>query len=92
MAQVKCPDQHTFVDYILTKKPPRPYLLQQQWEMACTDRAWSDYVCYDPDQIPRLRLLVIRIDRDEEKIKTLEKAAIEFNNEIEELCEKLRKL
>lgn len=92
MAQVKCPDQHTFVGYLLTKKVPRDYFLQMQWEMACCGRAWSDFVCFDPDQIPRLRLLVIRVMRDDAKIAELEAAAVEFNQEIDALVGQMRNL
>lgn len=92
MAQVKAPDQHTHLGYLRNKAVPRDYLLQMQWEMACTGRAWSDFVSFDPDQIPRLRLLVIRVDRDDETIAKLEAAAILFNAEVESLVDIMRTL
>jgi predicted phage-related endonuclease len=92
MAQVKCPDQHTHLTYWIDHQVPREYVLQQQWEMACTNRQWSDFVCYDPDQIPKLRLLVIRVVRDQAAIDKLEAAAAVFNKEIEQLVTLLRTL
>lgn len=92
MVQVKAPDPHTHVGYCLSKQVPRDYALQIQWEMACTGRQWSDFISYDPDQIPRLRLLTIRIVRDGGLIRTLEQAAVEFDQEVNDLVTKLRTL
>ncbi|MEQ1560384.1 MAG: lambda exonuclease family protein [Methyloglobulus sp.] len=92
MAQVKAPDQHTHLGYLLNKEIPRGYFLQMQWEMACTQRDWSDFVSYDPDQQTRLRLSVVRVMRDEETITLLEHAAMEFNKEIDQLVEQLMAL
>jgi putative phage-type endonuclease len=89
LIEVKCPETHTHVGYWLDRKVPREYAYQCQWQLACTGRRWVDWVSYDPSLPPRLRLLCIRIERDEGMIALLESEAVKFNFEINELAERL---
>jgi putative phage-type endonuclease len=89
LLEIKCPNIETHVGYLITKKIPRAYMLQMTWEMACTGRKWCDFVSYSKEMPIHLRALVIRVNRDEEKISELEQAAIKFNNEVDELVKLL---
>jgi putative phage-type endonuclease len=92
LIEIKCPDLSTHIGYLLDRKVPNGYLLQMMWQMACTGRAYCDFASYCPDLLPRLRLLVIRVDRDDGQIMALENAAIQFNEEIEALVTKLKEI
>lgn len=92
LVEIKCPDLSTHIGYLLDRKIPRNYHLQMMWQMACTGMAWCDWVSYCPELPPKLKMLCIRLHRDEGEIKVLEQAVIQFDKEVEGLCEKLGKI
>ena len=92
LIEIKCPEVHVHMDYMLNKKIPNDYVLQMQSQMSCTGRKWVDFCSYNKDMPPRLRLFVMRVNRDEEKIKMIEKAVVEFDNEISILVKRLTEL
>jgi putative phage-type endonuclease len=88
--EYKCPKIATHLDYIVEEKIDRNYILQMQWQMACSGRKWADFVSYHPDFPIDKQLKIIRVDRDDEKIAELEAAAIEFNAAIDKMQDVLR--
>src|SRR6516164_9700680 len=48
LVELKCPDSHTHLETLLTKRIDGDYIIQMMWQMACTGRHWCDYVSYDP--------------------------------------------
>ena len=91
MVEIKCPNTATHIEYLQAGQPPKKYLLQMQWQMACTGRDWCDFVSYDPRMPEHLRILVVRIERDNELIAELEAAVIEANSEIQQIINELEK-
>jgi putative phage-type endonuclease len=89
LVEIKSPNTSTALDWILSGKPPTKYITQMQWQMACTNRPWCDFVSYDPRLPENLRLLVIRVDRDEERIKELEQEVQSFLSELDDKVNKL---
>jgi putative phage-type endonuclease len=89
LVEIKCPNTSTALDWILSGKPPAKYITQMQWQMACTGRPWCDFVSYDPRLPENLRLLVIRVDRDEERIKEIEQEVQSFLSELDDKVNKL---
>jgi hypothetical protein len=53
------------------------------WQMACTGRQWCDFVSFDPRLPPSMRLFVKRLERDDLRIKDLEKDVAAFLCEVE---------
>jgi len=92
LVEIKCPDLHTHIGYILSAKVPTNYFLQMQWQMAVTGRQWCDFYSYNPDMPLHLKSFQVRVMRDEKLIKELEQAAVIFDAEIESLIQKLDKL
>lgn len=92
LVEIKCPNTSTALDWILSGKPPTKYITQMQWQMACTNRPWCDFVSYDPRLPENLRLLVIRVDRDDDRIKELEQEVKEFLQELDDKVNKLKKV
>lgn len=89
LVEIKCPTSQTAVEVLLTEEVDEQYAAQIQWQLACTGRAWCDYVVYD-DRLPdSMQLFVKRIERDDALIKLIEKEAREFIAEISADVERL---
>ena len=83
MLEIKCPNTATHLDTLSSGKPAGKYVTQMQWQMACAERAWCDFVSYDPRLPDELRLFVVRVERDDAMIESLEAEVIAFLVELE---------
>ena len=83
MLEIKCPNTATHLDTLSSGKPAGKYVTQMQWQMACAERAWCDFVSYDPRLPNELRLFVVRVERDDAMIESLEAEVIAFLVELE---------
>lgn len=83
LVEIKCPSTATHIETILTKWPAQKYVLQMQWQMACTERPWCDFVSFDPRMPEHLRLLIVRVNRDDELIRDIEREVASFLDEVE---------
>ena len=83
LIEIKCPNTSTHLEYIETRKPPSKYLTQMMSQMSVTGRKWCDFVSFDPRLPDGLKLLVVRIERDEEVIAKIEAEAIKFLAEVD---------
>ena len=83
LIEIKCPNTSTHLEYIETRKPPTKYMTQMMSQMAVTGRKWCDFVSFDPRLPDGLKLLVVRIERDEDAIAKLEAEAIKFLAEVD---------
>jgi len=92
LVEIKCPSIATHIDTLLGQKVPDKYIVQMQWQMACTGRQWCDYVSFDPRLVPSMSLFVARIKRDDARIAELEKLIIEFLGEVAQCIESLTKI
>lgn len=91
LAEFKCPNTATHIDTILTGSIANKYILQMQWQMACDNRQWCDYVSFDPRMPANLQLFVKRVERDNALIDSLEKDVIKFLGELEFKIEELKR-
>lgn len=82
LLEVKCPTTATQIETLLKGAIPEKYILQMQWQMACTARQWCDFVSYDPRMPENLRLFVKRVERDDVLILDLEDKVREFLSEV----------
>ena len=64
LVEIKCPLSTTHTTYLLTKEVPKDYLLQMQWQMACTGRKWCDFVSFDPRMPECFQLFKKRVPFD----------------------------
>lgn len=92
MLEIKCPNTATHFDTLLTSKMPNKYMPQVQWQMACANRLWVDFVSFDPRAPEGLQLFVTRIERDDKYILELEAEVNKFLGELDERIEKLNNL
>ena len=89
LVEIKCPNSGSHLDYQTTKRVPSRYLLQMQWQMACTGTQWCDFASYDPRLPDHLNLLVIRIPRDDKQIALIEGEVIGFLAELDTIQRQL---
>jgi putative phage-type endonuclease len=90
LLEIKCPNSATHMETLLSRKPDSDYIAQMQWQMACTGRAWCDFVSFDPRMPENLQLCIIRVNRDAKQIETLEKEVIKFLAEVENQITQLK--
>lgn len=83
LVEFKCPNTATHIDTMLGKSIAGNYFKQMQWQMACTDREWCDFVSYDPRMPEHLRLHVTRVERDVALIGEIGTAVMDFIDEME---------
>jgi putative phage-type endonuclease len=92
LVEIKCPNTATHIDTLIDKAVPSNYILQMQWQMACTGRKWADFVSFDPRMPDNMQLFIKRIERDTKTIATLEVEVQEFLVEIDAKVSKLTEL
>ncbi|MBC8157935.1 MAG: YqaJ viral recombinase family protein [Alphaproteobacteria bacterium] len=92
MTEIKCPNTATHIDTLLNEKVPGKYITQMQWQMACAERDWCDFVSFDPRMPEHLNIWIHRIERDEEKIAELENLVAEFLEELRDKVEALNNI
>lgn len=89
LIEIKCPETKTHVHTLLHKKVPSQYIPQIQWQMACTGRAWVDFVSFDPRMPDYLMLEIVRVERDQTLIDQYATEIRKFLNEVYETVAKL---
>jgi len=88
--EIKSPLTATHIDTLLGAPLPDKYMVQCQWAMACSGRAWWDWVSFDPLLPENARLFVKRIERDDRRIRELEGEVKTFAFELERLVDRVK--
>lgn len=83
LLEIKCPNTANHIETLTGRAVPGKYLIQMQWQMACTGRAWCDFVSFDPRLPEDLRYFSARVLRDEAKIAELEAEVCGFLAELD---------
>ena len=85
--EIKCPSLPVATEYLLTpSKLVSTYFQQIQGQMYVTGREWCDIMSY----YPSMPINIVRVERDNVFIDKLSKELLKFNNELNELVEKLK--
>lgn len=82
LVEIKCPNTATHIETLLSETIPDKYVKQMQFQMACTGRAWCDFVSFDPRMPGDMQMWVKRIARDDVMIAELEKETRVFLAEV----------
>ena len=91
LVEIKCPNTATHIDTLLRREVPSKYVKQMQWQMVCADRAWCDFVSYDPRMPPRMQLFVQRVRFDPVLVADLETEVAVFISELDAKIAELRR-
>ena len=90
LVEIKCPNTATHISTLLGETVPSKYVPQMQWQLACTGRAYCDFVSYDPRLPDAMSLFVKRVPRDDAYIAELEREVATFLREVAETVHRLR--
>lgn len=90
LIEVKCPNSASHIETLLSEAIDGKYLLQMQFQMACTGRVWCDFVSFDPRLPAEMQLWIKRVKRDDGKIEEIEKEIHQFLNELTYKVDALR--
>lgn len=86
LLEIKCPSMAVHIGYLLANALPVDYFQQCQGQLLVTGREWCDFVSY----FPGIKPLVVRVQRDEGFLRTLEVELEVFTKELAELVKKIR--
>lgn len=82
LVEIKCPNTATHIATLEGGNIPGKYMMQMQWQMACTDRQWCDFASFDPRLPVEMQLHVVRVERDAAMIAELEEKTADFLAEV----------
>ena len=86
IVEIKCPAFNTMIGYLVDPKLPSQYKHQVHGQLLVTGRKWCDFMCYHP----KLKPIIIRIERDEAFIKEIEDKLNESIREVETIINKIQ--
>ena len=90
--ECKCPNTKTHIETLLGGSIKGVYLKQMQWQMACTERLWCDFVSYDPRMPESLQMFVQRVERDDNVITEIQQEVGHFLDDLKFKINKLEAL
>lgn len=83
LVEIKCPNTATHIATLLEDDIAEKYSLQMQWQMACTGRAWCDFVSFDPRMPESMQFYCQRVQRNQTLIDRLSKEVTLFLKEVD---------
>tara|TARA_B100001564_G_scaffold288410_1_gene251831 strand:- start:847 stop:1392 length:546 start_codon:yes stop_codon:yes gene_type:complete len=89
LIEIKCLNKKSHEEIIRKQILPRQYYIQIQFQLACTQRLWCDFVAYHPDADQPL--YVQRIMPEIKIIKEIHEKALVFISEVEEKYKAMKK-
>jgi putative phage-type endonuclease len=90
LIEIKCPNTANHIETVLENKAPSKYIPQMQCQMAVTGAKWCDFVSFDPRVPEDLQLFVVRVERDQEYIDSMEVEVKQFLSEVLDLFNQLK--
>ncbi len=89
LIEIKCLNKKSHEEIIRKQILPKQYYIQIQFQLACTQRLWCDFVAYHPDADQPL--YVQRIMPEIKIIKEIHEKALVFISEVEEKYKAMKK-
>jgi putative phage-type endonuclease len=92
LIEIKVPNSSSHLETLLGAPIAARYVTQMQWQMACTNRQWCDFVSFDPNMPADLQLVIRRVERDDKMIEQIEAEVRAFLAELDEKILQLKQL
>jgi len=89
--EIKCPLPHNHTKYLHEGCVPKQYIPQVQGCLWVTGRDWWDFVSYAPEIADDSHMMICRITRDEDYIKTLRDKVLRFVEELDGFVQAARR-
>lgn len=83
LVEIKCPLTATHLETLLQSAIPDKYMKQMQFQMACTERQWCEFVSFDPRLPTRMQMFIQRVPRDDKFIAEIEGEIRAFLKELD---------
>lgn len=90
LVEIKCPNTATHIETLLSEVVPGRYVTQMQAQMACTGRAWCDFVSFDPRMPADMQIWIRRVERDAAAIADMEAEISTFLADMAQKLDSLR--
>lgn len=90
MVEIKCPNTATHIETLLTGEIDGKYIKQMQFQMACADRKWCDFVSFDPRMPVEMQLFILRVSFDSDAATIINNAVSAFLAEVEDIVQSLQ--
>jgi len=90
LLEIKCPQPPAHSQLLDKRKIPHRYLLQMQWQMACTGAKWCDFVSFNPDFPAPFDMYLTRVNADDFLIADMEREVQAFLFELEQKHQTLK--
>ena len=90
LVEIKCPNTATHIETLLSEVIPGKYVTQMQAQMACTGRAWCDFVSFDPRMPADMQIWIRRVERDAAVIAEMEAEISTFLADMAQKLDSLR--
>lgn len=90
LVEIKCPNTATHIETLLSGAVPGKYRTQMMWQIACTGRAWCDFVSFDPRLPGDMQIWTKRVTPEPGELSAMEDAVQEFLAELDDKINRLR--
>ena len=90
LVEIKCPNSATHIETLTGAPIADRYVKQMLWQMRICDRAWCDFVSFDPRMPEEMQLHIQRVERDDDLIAEMEAEIIAFLAEVDATVADLR--
>ena len=87
--EIKCLNIRNHNQIIKNKKIPKQYYYQMQFQLACLQREWGDFVAYHPEADESL--YIERVAPEHNIIQELQSKVINFLADVEQLFNEIKK-
>ena len=88
--EIKCPLATTHAKNLMSDKMPKNYIYKVQHKIQCTESDFAYFASYHPDFPKDLRLKIVKVERDDSLLESLNTAIRQFDIEIEDLIIKIQ--
>ena len=84
LVEIKCPRTTTMINTVISNAIPANYVTQMNWQLACTQRKWCDFVMFDPRLPVDNQIWIVRHVPEPGVIEELEGEVEKFLIELDE--------
>ena len=89
LVEIKCPQPPEHIRILTGGQIKRNYVLQMQWQMACTGREWCDFVSFNPALPFEMQMHCQRVTADHELQDEISKSVTAFLAEVDATTKQL---
>jgi len=92
LIEIKCPQPTEHIRTLTGGAIKTGYVLQMQWQMACTGRDWCDFVTFSPEFPDEMQLHIQRVEADADKQAEIAEAVTAFLADVERTMARLPRM